>query len=138
MDHQHGVGVGAGGQSADRRICLFQRLGGLDDQNGSSGPRPGSHPLQRFASWPYVADVLASDPEPSLNFAVTNTPFIRDLTQDVRDHFLAPFRGVGEPEDIAKVAVFLASDDASWITGVPLPVDGEYPPRHALVDVAEC
>lgn len=37
-----------------------------------------------------------------------------------------PFRGLGEPEDIAKAAVFLASDDASWITGVPLPVDGGY------------
>lgn len=31
---------------------------------------------------------------------------------------LHPFRGVGQPEDIAKVYVFLASDDASWISGV--------------------
>ncbi|KAG8169183.1 hypothetical protein KVR01_001932 [Diaporthe batatas] len=37
-----------------------------------------------------------------------------------------PFGGVGTPEDIAKVAVLLASDDASWITGVNLPVDGGY------------
>ena len=37
-----------------------------------------------------------------------------------------PFRGLGEPEDIAKAAVFLASDDASWISGIPLPVDGKY------------
>lgn len=37
-----------------------------------------------------------------------------------------PFRGLGEPEDIAKAAVFLASEDASWITGVPLPVDGGF------------
>ncbi len=37
-----------------------------------------------------------------------------------------PFRGLGEPEYIAKAAVFLASDDASWITGVPLPVDGGF------------
>ena len=36
-----------------------------------------------------------------------------------------PFKGFGEPEDVAKVAVFLASEDAGWITGVPLPVDGE-------------
>ena len=38
---------------------------------------------------------------------------------------LHPFRGLGEPEDIAKVAVFLASEDVSWITGVALPVDGK-------------
>ena len=37
---------------------------------------------------------------------------------------LHPFKGLGEPEDIAKVAVFLASDDASWVSGAALPVDG--------------
>ncbi|KAF2204062.1 putative short chain type dehydrogenase [Delitschia confertaspora ATCC 74209] len=37
-----------------------------------------------------------------------------------------PFRGLGEPEDIARAAVFLASEDASWVTGVGLPVDGGY------------
>ncbi|RYF65970.1 MAG: SDR family oxidoreductase, partial [Cytophagaceae bacterium] len=30
----------------------------------------------------------------------------------------------GQPEDIAKVAVFLASDDAAWITGEQLSVSG--------------
>lgn len=29
-----------------------------------------------------------------------------------------PFRGVGRPEDLAKACVFLASEDAQWITGV--------------------
>jgi meso-butanediol dehydrogenase / (S,S)-butanediol dehydrogenase / diacetyl reductase len=31
---------------------------------------------------------------------------------------------IGRPEDIASAAVFLASDEASWITGVDLNVDG--------------
>lgn len=31
---------------------------------------------------------------------------------------LHPFRGLGIPDDIARVAVFLASEDASWVTGV--------------------
>jgi len=31
---------------------------------------------------------------------------------------------VGEPDDIANAALFLASDDASWITGTVLRVDG--------------
>ena len=35
-----------------------------------------------------------------------------------------PLGRVGEPEDIAKAALFLCTDDASWITGVTLPVDG--------------
>jgi 3-oxoacyl-[acyl-carrier protein] reductase len=35
-----------------------------------------------------------------------------------------PLGRVGTPEDIAKVAVFLASDDSGWITGEVLPVGG--------------
>lgn len=35
-----------------------------------------------------------------------------------------PLGRVGEPEDIAAAVAFLASDDAAWITGVTLPVDG--------------
>jgi NAD(P)-dependent dehydrogenase (short-subunit alcohol dehydrogenase family) len=37
-----------------------------------------------------------------------------------------PFNGPGKPDDIAKLAVVLASDDASWVTGICLPVDGGY------------
>jgi len=35
-----------------------------------------------------------------------------------------PLGRVGEPEDVANAALFLASDEASWITGTVLPVDG--------------
>lgn len=35
-----------------------------------------------------------------------------------------PLGRVGQPEDVAKAALFLASDDASWITGTVLTVDG--------------
>jgi NAD(P)-dependent dehydrogenase (short-subunit alcohol dehydrogenase family) len=37
---------------------------------------------------------------------------------------LYPLGRVGEPEDIAAAVAFLASDDAAWITGITLPVDG--------------
>jgi NAD(P)-dependent dehydrogenase (short-subunit alcohol dehydrogenase family) len=35
-----------------------------------------------------------------------------------------PLGRVGEPSDVASAVAFLASDDAAWITGVTLPVDG--------------
>ncbi len=35
-----------------------------------------------------------------------------------------PLGRVGEVEDVVPAAVFLCSDDASWITGVTLPIDG--------------
>jgi NAD(P)-dependent dehydrogenase (short-subunit alcohol dehydrogenase family) len=37
---------------------------------------------------------------------------------------LYPLRRVGTPDDVAAAVAFLASDDAAWITGVTLPVDG--------------
>ena len=46
--------------------------------------------------------------------------------QKLLDQFASgiPLGRVGEPEEIAKAAVFLASDDASFITGTELFVDG--------------
>ncbi|MEM8662533.1 MAG: SDR family oxidoreductase [Pseudomonadota bacterium] len=37
---------------------------------------------------------------------------------------LVPYKRIGEPEDIAQAAVFLASDMADYITGITLFVDG--------------
>ncbi|HST11245.1 MAG TPA: SDR family oxidoreductase [Terriglobales bacterium] len=37
-----------------------------------------------------------------------------------------PIGRLGEPEDIAGMAVYLASDDAGWVTGAVMPVDGGY------------
>ncbi|WP_433188631.1 SDR family NAD(P)-dependent oxidoreductase [Actinoallomurus sp. CA-150999] len=35
-----------------------------------------------------------------------------------------PLRRVGTPDDVAAAVAFLASDDAAWISGTTLPVDG--------------
>jgi 3-oxoacyl-[acyl-carrier protein] reductase len=35
-----------------------------------------------------------------------------------------PLVRIGEPEDVANAVSFLASDEASWITGTILNVDG--------------
>jgi len=37
-----------------------------------------------------------------------------------------PIGRLGQPDDVAGLAVFLASDESAWITGTALPVDGGY------------
>lgn len=58
----------------------------------------------------------------------TGTVTSRDLItrKEVADIFLPriPLGRYGTPDDIAKAILFLASDDAAFITGVDLPVDG--------------
>ena len=46
--------------------------------------------------------------------------------QGLLDHLAAqiPLGRIGEPEEVAKVAVFLASDDASFVNGAEIFVDG--------------
>ena len=62
--------------------------------------------------------------------AVLKTNMTQNLQSDPqmyeRMNELHPFGGMGEVQDVARAAVFLASDDARWVTGVPLPVDGGY------------
>jgi NAD(P)-dependent dehydrogenase (short-subunit alcohol dehydrogenase family) len=55
---------------------------------------------------------------------IWNERFARD--PEIFDNLTAwyPLGRVGEVDDIASAALFLCSDEASWITGVNLPVDG--------------
>lgn len=49
----------------------------------------------------------------------------RDTPEEVVDLLkLIPYGRVGEPEDIAKAAIWLASDDSDYVTGATLYVDG--------------
>jgi len=57
-----------------------------------------------------------------------NTPMNKDIMEDPQkkkqEEEKIPMKRIGEPEEIAKVAFFLASTDASYITGTTVYVDG--------------
>ena len=57
---------------------------------------------------------------------ITETDMMKAVPKEVIEPMIAriPLRRLGRPEDIANAFVFLASDEASYITGVVLSVDG--------------
>jgi NAD(P)-dependent dehydrogenase (short-subunit alcohol dehydrogenase family) len=56
--------------------------------------------------------------------SIFNVPGMEATRADVIEHH--KLRRLGRPEEIAAAAVFLLSDEASFITGHALPVDGGY------------
>lgn len=57
---------------------------------------------------------------------ITETDMMKAVPKEVIDPLIAkiPLRRLGQPEDIANAFAFLASDEAAYITGVVLSVDG--------------
>jgi NAD(P)-dependent dehydrogenase (short-subunit alcohol dehydrogenase family) len=64
--------------------------------------------------------------------AIVETDLVRDLFSNTpqghrsRESRLAtlPLGRFGQPADVAELAVFLASEESSWMTGTAIPIDG--------------
>lgn len=62
---------------------------------------------------------------------VIRTPMVERVTggkEELTKQFteIEPVKRMGRPEEVAALALFLASDDSSFITGAAIPVDGGY------------
>jgi 3-oxoacyl-[acyl-carrier protein] reductase len=98
-------------------------LGGQAGQANYAASKAGLIGLARslakeFASRNITANVVAPGP--------IETDMLAALTDEQRDAMLAmvPAGRLGAPEEIAAAIAFLASEDAGYITGTVLPVDG--------------
>ncbi|MEP7111744.1 MAG: SDR family oxidoreductase [Ilumatobacteraceae bacterium] len=67
---------------------------------------------------------------------LVNTDFASVLVANFGDSLAAamPLKRLGEPQDIANLATFLASDLASWITGETFVIDGGAGVRSGAMD----
>jgi NAD(P)-dependent dehydrogenase (short-subunit alcohol dehydrogenase family) len=79
----------------------------------------------------HMTQQLASELAPGVRVnavapGVVKTRMSSALWEGIEDQAAAghPLGRLGEPADVARAIVFLASDSSSWITGVVLPVDG--------------
>ena len=67
---------------------------------------------------------------------VVDTALISAITRDTENPIAVgtnqalvvahPWGTLGQPEDVARAAVFLVSEDSQWITGTSLVIDGGY------------
>lgn len=57
-----------------------------------------------------------------------DTPMVAAVPQDIRQQIIAdiPVGRLGTPGDIARAVIFLTADEADYITGANLPVNGGY------------
>ncbi len=76
---------------------------------------------------------FAKDLAPNIRVnAIAPSNVMTDMTKGAGDDFIeflrqqTPLKRIAEPEEIAKAILFLSSDDASYITGETLVVDGGY------------
>src|SRR5207249_1451938 len=88
---------------------------------GREGRHPDPHAAFGDASRTFGIRVNALAPETILT--EKNKQWISEPMQQqlIEAH---PIRRLGTPEDVAQAALFLASEEASWITGVILDVTG--------------
>ncbi|PZV38765.1 SDR family NAD(P)-dependent oxidoreductase [Mesorhizobium kowhaii] len=81
--------------------------------------------MSRNAAMTYAKDKIRVN---SIHPGLIDTPMARarDGEGQAQTVSLTPLGRIGLPEEVANAVLFLASDEASYITGVQLPVDGGY------------
>lgn len=115
-------------------VASINGLVGCATSSSYGAAKAGVVQLTRVAALEYAKlGIRANAVAPTAAWTPMNIKIAEELgdTQGLVDALnnLNPLPGMPSPDDIAAGIVFLASDDARFITGVTLPVDGGYTAR---------
>lgn len=113
----------AGGGGAIVNMSSTAGLGGVRGMGGYVAAKHGISGLTKAAALDYAARnvrINAVAPGPIL------TNRIAHLSDEARDPIVRaiPMSRLGHPEEVGAVAVWLCSDQATFVTGATIPVDG--------------
>ena len=100
-------------------------LRGIDVAPAYAAAKAGVHILTKCAALTYADKGIRVN---SIHPGLIETPMVLNQPDWATEGFLAatPMQRLGEPAEVAKAVAFLASGDASFITGAELSVDGAY------------
>lgn len=114
-------------QSPQSSVVLFSSVAattGMPFHSSIAGAKAAVEGFAKAIAAEFAPKIRINTIAPS----ITNTPLAdKFLNSEVKTERAAerhPLKKVGQPQDIAQMAQFLLSEDASWITGQVFHVDG--------------
>lgn len=113
-----------GGGSIVNTSSIWGKVGAAGVSAYTASKAAVSH-MSKNAALTYVGDNIRVN---SLHPGIIETPMIAAQDSGITDAIVAitPMKRLGRPEEIAYGALFLASDESSYMTGTELVIDGGY------------
>jgi NAD(P)-dependent dehydrogenase (short-subunit alcohol dehydrogenase family) len=113
------------GKGAIVNISSVASLLGLPTLSAYAASKGGLDALTRALAVDYAKEGIRCN---VVNPGLIDTPMAAplmsnpELLNPILSHY--PIRRAGKPEEVANMVLYLASDEAAWVTGATFPIDG--------------